>query len=138
MTANSRSLTLSLLQDRYAILRFMPEATPPAWAMRGDFFSVTRSKEELSIVTKITNLPSSQSSDSQWYALKAHGPFAFTEIGVLASLAAPLAKDGVGLFVISTFETDYLLVEVDQVQKAVQSLRAVGHTVLDSEFLAEK
>ena len=138
MTANSRSLTLSLLQDRYAILRFMPEATPPAWAMTGDFFSVTRGKEELSIVTKIANLPSYESPDSHWYAFKAHGPFAFTEIGVLASLAVPLAKDGVALFVISTFETDYLLVQVDQVQKAVQSLRTVGHTVLDTEFLTEK
>jgi hypothetical protein len=115
----------------------MPEATPPTWAMTGDFFSVTRSKEELSIVTRIENLPSWELAESLWRAFKVHGPFAFTEIGVLASLAAPLAKDGVGIFVVSTFYTDYLLVQLGQIQTAIASLRATGHTILDTHFLTE-
>ena len=137
MTATSRSLTLSLLRDRYTVLRFLPEAPPPAWAMTGDFFSVTRSKEELSIVTRVENLPSWEAAESQWRALQVHGQLAFTEIGVLASLTAPLARDGVAIFVVSTFDTGYLLVQIPQIQQAITSLRAAGHTIV-SEFLIEK
>ena len=138
MTATFRALTLCLLPDRYTVLRFLPEATPPAWAMTGDFFSVTRSKEELSVVTRVENLPSRETAVSQWHALKVDGPLAFTEIGVLLSLTAPLARDGVAIFVVSTFDTDYLLVQIPQVQQAITSLRAAGHTIVNSEFLIKK
>ena len=66
-----------------------------------------------------------------------HGPFAFTEIGVVASLAAPLAEDRIGIFVVSTFDTDYLLVERSQVQLAIRSLRRAGHNILNCEFAIE-
>lgn len=138
MTSAPRSLTLSLLEDRYTVLRFMPEATPPAWAMTGDFFSITRTKEELSIVTKIGNLPSWEEPQSEWHAFKVHGPFAFTEIGILASLTRPLADAAVGIFVVSTFDTDYLLVERAKVHVAIRSLRHAGHTILNSESLSEE
>jgi hypothetical protein len=131
MTAPSRPFTLSRLYGRYTVLRFMPEAVVPAWAMRGEFFSVTRSKDELSIVTNLENLPGRETADSQWHVFKVHGPFAFTEIGVLASLVAPLAKDAIGILVVSTFDTDYLLVQVDQMEKAFASLQAAGHKILD-------
>lgn len=138
MTAPSRSLTLSLLRGRYTVLRFMSEAVVPAWAMRGDFFSVTHSKDELSVVTKVENLPIWETADSQWHALKVHGPFAFSAIGVLASLATPLAKDAIGIFVVSTFDTDYLLVQVDQMEKAIASLQAAGHKILDLNILNDE
>ena len=116
----------------------MPEAIVPAWVMRGEFFSVTRSKDELSVVTNVENLPVWETADSQWHVLKVHGPFAFTEIGVLASLAAPLAKDAIGIFVVSTFDTDYLLVQVDQMEKVIASLQAAGHKILDLNILNDE
>ena len=105
----------------------------PGWAMRGEFFSVTRTKNELSIVTNLKNLPGWETADSQWHVFKVHGPFAFTEIGVLASLVAPLAKDAIGILVVSTFDTDYLLVQVDQMERAIASLQAAGHKILDCD-----
>jgi hypothetical protein len=138
MTAPSRSLTLSPLHGRYTVLRFLPEGVVPAWTMRGEFFSVTRSKNELSVVTNAENLPIWQTADSQWHVLKVHGPFAFTEIGVLASRATPLAKDAIGIFVVSTFDTDYLLVQVDQMEKAIASLQAAGHKILDLNILNDE
>lgn len=105
--------------------------------MKGDFYSVTRSREELSIVTKIKNLPSWETVESEWHAFKVHGPFAFSEIGILASLTAPLARDAIGIFVISTFDTDYLLVQSAQIQMAIESLRNAGHRILNCEFVSE-
>lgn len=53
----------------------------------------------------------------------------FSVIGVVASLSTPLAEAGIGIFVISTFDTDYLLVKENDFQKAVDALRAAGHAV---------
>jgi hypothetical protein len=53
----------------------------------------------------------------------------FTLVGVLASLTTPVAKAGVGVFAVSTFDTDYLLVKAGDMPKAVAALRATGHLV---------
>jgi uncharacterized protein len=137
MTPDSRSLTLSLLRDRYTILQFAANAVVPAWAMSGEFFSITRNPDELSVVTQIANLPVWETAETDWRVFKAHGPFAFDEIGVLASLTVPLAQQAIGIFVVSTFDTDYLLVHSRQVRKAVGALREAGHRIVDSEFIFE-
>ncbi|HEY4979271.1 MAG TPA: ACT domain-containing protein [Candidatus Acidoferrum sp.] len=138
MAADSRALTLSVLRDRYTILQFAADAVVPGWAMRGEFFSVTRNPDELSIVTQVANLPVWETAETEWRVFNLHGPFAFHEIGVLASLTAPLAAGEIGLFVISTFDTDYLLVQSKQTVKAVECLRAAGHNIVDSEFIFEE
>lgn len=135
MATDSRSLTLSLLRDRYTILQFGPNAVISPWAMAGEFFSVTRSADELSVVTRLDNLPAWEKAETEWRVFKVHGPFAFDEIGILASLTAPLAKDDIGIFVVSTFDTDYLLVQSGQALKAVTSLRAAGHNIINSDFV---
>jgi hypothetical protein len=60
--------------------------------------------------------------------IKVHGPFDFSEVGVLAALLAPLASAGVSVFTISTFDTDYLLVQCSQTREAVDALRNASHT----------
>ena len=67
--------------------------------------------------------------------LKVQGPFAFNEIGIVASLANPLARIGVGIFVISTFDTDYLLVQHEEIPVAVEALEHAGHRILHLELL---
>jgi hypothetical protein len=61
--------------------------------------------------------------------MKVHGPFDLSEVGVLAALVAPLAAAGVSVFTISTFETDYLLVQGIQLREAIVAFRNAGHTV---------
>jgi uncharacterized protein len=60
------------------------------------------------------------------------GPFALSEVGVLAALAGPLAKASVSLFVISTFDTDYLLVSEEQLHAAMAALKDSGHHIKES------
>ena len=62
-----------------------------------------------------------------WNLLKLHGPLAFTETGILASFAAPLAKAGIAIFVVSTFDTDYVLVKTATLDGAVRALAEAGH-----------
>jgi uncharacterized protein len=134
MRAPFRPLTLSLLPGQYAILRSAPDAAVPTWASVGKFFSITRAHDELSVVCAAEDIPASDRPETLWHVFKVHGPFKFDEIGILASLAAPMAVAEVGIFVISTFDTDYLLVQSRDLRKAISTLQSAGHKCVDSDF----
>jgi hypothetical protein len=120
---------LRTLPDLYAIFRLDPDASVPDWVYDSPFWSVTRSDSELSIVCAEEDLPDETRAERGWSALELVGPLDFTLTGVVASLVSPLAEDGVPIFILSTFETDYLLVRENDLTRAVESLRTAGHTV---------
>ncbi len=100
--------------------------------MQGQFYSITRTADELSIVADMDFVPAPLHPQIVWRVLKVHGPFAFSEVGVLASLVVPLAEAQIGVFTISTFDTDYLLVDSRALSNAVATLHKAGHTVHDA------
>lgn len=129
MTAATRRLELTLLPERFAISRLAADSPIPSWATQGPFFSVTRTGDELSVVTELALVPAGVQSQSGWRVLKVHGPFVLSEIGVLAALATPLAEAKISLFAISTFDTDYLLVASETLSAATAALERAGHTL---------
>jgi uncharacterized protein len=129
MAAATRHFELSLLPERLAISRLGADSPIPPWATQGSFFSVTRTGDELSIVTELSRVPAGVKSQSGWQVLKVHGPFVLSEIGVLAALATPLAEAKISLFAISTFDTDYLLVASETLSAAIAALERAGHTI---------
>jgi hypothetical protein len=129
MAASTRRLELTLLAESFAISRLAAEAPIPAWAMQGPFFSVTRTGEELSVVTELSRVPVGVQSQPGWRALKVQGPFVLSEIGVLSALATPLAEARISLFAVSTFDTDYLLVVSESLPAAIAALERAGHTI---------
>jgi hypothetical protein len=129
MAAPTRCFELTLLAERFAISRLAADAPVPDWATQGPFFSVTRTGDELSIVSEISQVPVGVQSQPGWRVLKVHGPFVLSEIGVLSALAAPLAEAKISLFAVSTFDTDYLLVATETLSAAVAALGWAGHTI---------
>jgi hypothetical protein len=129
MAAANRYLELTLLSERFAISRLDAGSPIPPWAMQGPFFSVTRTGDELSVVTELSRVPPGVQSQPGWRVLKVHGPFVLTEIGVLAALAAPLAEAKSSLFAVSTFDTDYLLIAGETLLAAIAALERAGHTI---------
>jgi hypothetical protein len=123
------------MEGRYAIAKFSCDAEIPAWAAGAAFFSVTRTREELSVVTAEASVPAALDASRGWRMFKVHGPFSFDETGVVAALANPLARVGVAIFVISTFDTDYLLVQHEEIPVAVETLEHAGHKILHLELL---
>jgi hypothetical protein len=123
------------MEGHYAIAKFPCDAEIPAWASGSAFFSVTRTPEEVSVVAAEAIVPAGLNASRGWRMFKVHGPFAFDEIGVVAALANPLARVGVGIFVISTFDTDYLLVQHEEIPVAVETLEHAGHRILQLELL---
>lgn len=128
VSASGLSLRLSTLGESLAVCRLDAASEIPAWAMEG-FYSITRTMDELSVVCPESRVPPELECEKGWRALKLEGPFEFSLVGVLASLLGPLAEVGVAIFVVSTFDTDYVLVKEDQLGLAIAALRERGHEV---------
>jgi hypothetical protein len=128
---NQRRLTLTWLPDVFAVCRLDPGEPVPPWAASGPFASVTRTPDELSVVCAEAAVPSGVRCEGGWRCARLRGPFAFTEVGVLAALVGPLAAECVSVFAVSTFDTDYVLVRADQAEAAHRVWVEAGHTVSD-------
>lgn len=89
--------------------------------------SVTRTNHEVSIVCEEMRVPPDVRAVGAWRVVEVEGPLDFTLVGVLTSLAHPLADAGVSIFAISTFDTDYLLVREAQLAAARRALTDAGH-----------
>ncbi len=101
----------------------------PDWATAGEFCSIVRTVDELSIVCAEEAVPLGVTCQRGWRGLKVAGPLDFALTGVLASLAVPLAEASVSIFAISTYDTDILLVRGEQIETAIEALRRAGHVV---------
>ena len=125
----STHLHLSILPDMYAVSRLPPKATIPDWGTVSPFYSVTQTSDEISIVCESKDVPSGVKTKQNWRMIKVEGPLDFSLSGILASLTVPLAKAKISIFSISTFDTDYLLVQDKSFSKAIAVLKESGFTV---------
>lgn len=117
---------LRLIRGDFAVARLAARSAVPAWA-GGEFFSVTSTGAEVSVICESARVPLGVRAERGWRVLEVEGPFAFSAVGVLASLAAPLAQAGASLLTLSTFDTDYLLVKDAQLELARRALESAGH-----------
>jgi hypothetical protein len=112
---------------RWAVARLAPGAAFPEWAASRVFCSVTRTRDELSVVCPEEAVPGGVQSEGGWALVRLEGPFPFTAVGILSSVLAPLAGAGVSIVAVSTFDTDYVLVKQADLGRAVEALdRARG------------
>lgn len=122
-----------VLEGTWAVTRLAPTVPVPAWALAPSaFISITRSHDELSIVSPEACVPKGVEMQSGWSVIKLLGPFPFSQTGVLASLAFPLAAHGISIFAISTFDTDFILVKATDLAKACGVLTGSGHELVTS------
>jgi hypothetical protein len=126
----TRALRFSLLPGRFAICRLEPNAPVPAWAAGAALLSVTRANEELSVVCAEDAAPTGTPAGRGFRCLKLLGPFALEETGVLLTFIAPLAAQGIPVFAISTYDTDYVLVPDDRLAAALDALGDAGHQMV--------
>ena len=118
------------LPGPYAIVRLGADAPIPDWATKGDFTSITRTPDELSIVCPADNLPTDVQTPRHWICFKLNGPFDFSQTGILLSFIEPLSNNGVPIFAISTYDTDYVLVQEEYMGEVPDLLREAGHELI--------
>ena len=125
----SEALELILLPERLAVCRLDSGDESDMRAASG-LFSATRTVDELSVICPEEDAPpAAREVSGGWRALKVLGPLDHSSVGVLASIAGPLADARVSLFPLATFDTDYVLVKQPDLERAVEALEAAGHSV---------
>jgi len=128
MPTSTHQLRLHVLRGRYSLCRLLATADVPAWAV-GELVSVTRTNAELSIVCDETAVPAGVQQVAGYVAIGVEGPLAPEVVGVLASMAQPLAEAGIPIVAIGTFDTDYVLVGAVNLDHALRTLRQAGHAI---------
>ena len=121
----------SVLPQSFVIAQLERDAElPNAVLASPGFMSITRTDDELSIVCAEGAATGLARVDSGWRVIKVQGPFAFDQTGVLAAFLVPLAAAAIGIFAVSTFDTDYILVKSKNLENAVEVLKEAGHRLL--------
>lgn len=120
---------LTTVPGRYAVCRLPAGAAAPAITDSASFLSITATADEVSIVCEERSVPGGARSEPGWSLLRVDGPIPFSAVGIVAALTAPIAAAGIGVFVISTFDTDYLLVKTADLDTAADALQRAGHPV---------
>ena len=118
-------ITLQIKPGHFAVCRLAADANLPDWLdiNKPGFHSTTRTDEELSIVCDQAIVPSNIQAERDWQMLKIKGQLDFALVGILQQITTPLAAAGISIYAISTYDTDYLLIQSKQFDRAVMVLQ---------------
>src|SRR4051794_12333712 len=124
-------LKLQVLDTPLAICRFSSNDRIPNLPLTSVFFCVVRTADELSVVCDDAHVPREAKSQRRWRAFRVSGTLDFNLTGILSSIAAPLAKEKISIFAISTYDTDYILVKESDLDRSCMALRCAGFIVIE-------
>jgi hypothetical protein len=126
-SGSEMALKMKLLEGVYGVCRLGSAEPVPGWAgSRGGFLSVTRTEDELSVVCLQDGIPEDAKCERGWRIYKVLGPLDFSLVGILAGISGALAKSGVSMFAVSTYDTDYILVKGSDIGRASEALEGEG------------
>jgi len=122
-------MELTVIESPLSVIRIESNDPIPPWVWTGEFCSVTKTKDELSIFCDTQIIPQNRHAEvaAGWRAIRVVGTLALEVFGVISSLTFPLAAKQIGVFSISTHDTDYLVVPDDRLDDAVEALKRAGH-----------
>jgi len=125
---------LKVLQKKHSILKFQADSVIPEWIYLSDFYSITKTQEELSVVTEQPDsLEENITGSKDWRVFKIIGPLDFSMIGVIADISNILKDARVPIFTISTYNTDYILVKQKDLDSTIKSLRDKNYNILTEQ-----
>jgi hypothetical protein len=116
--------------ERVAVCRLDAGEPIPRWADGSGFVAISRTDSELSVVCAADRVPDDVKAERGYAVIGVEGTLAPELVGVLVSLAAPLADAGIPILAIGTYDTDYVLVRDATLQRAVSALRDAGHDIV--------
>lgn len=122
------NVQLARVPGAYAVVRLRVDEPVPA-ERQGAFYSITRTERETSVVLDEELVPPGALAETGFALFRVKGELDFSLTGVMAALCLPLAMAGVSLFALSTFDTDWLLVQGENVPEAIAAWQGAGHVV---------
>jgi uncharacterized protein len=124
-----KRIAFLVFRDIYAVCKLDKDASVPGWAYAGSFISITRTPDELSIICAQNYVPEKITCERGWRCLQVQGSFDFSTTGIIASFAPSLADAGISIIVVCTYNTDYLLVQEQNLDRAIQVLSRQEHQI---------
>ena len=122
-------LTLIVLEDILAVCKLPEQENLPDIPAQCPFFALTITREERSVVLPQKNADPAWHIEAGWVGLKIDGVLSFDMVGIIAALSQELAAAEIPLFVVSTYDTDYILVKQDDYNKAETVLTGAGYLI---------
>ena len=99
--------------------------------MATGFFFIGKTDEEISLVCRTEDTPAETiARDDGWKGFRIQGTLDFSLIGILSKLSGILADHKIGIFAVSTYNTDYILVKEENFEKALKVLASEGYTII--------
>ena len=123
----SANLVLSVLFETFTIHKLSPDASIPEEILKSNYYSVSKTENELSLVCSEKIEVQSLESSKGWKCLKVKGPLDFNLTGILAGISDILAQANISIFAISTFDTDFILVRSQDLPSARNKLKKAGY-----------
>lgn len=121
-------MNLEILEYELSICKL---AELPPHGFSASFFFLSKTDEEISLVCATGDCPrDSLQRDDGWRAFRVQGVLDFSLVGVLSRISAVLAENGIGIFAISTYNTDYILTRAENFADALRVLAAAGYRVI--------
>lgn len=97
-----------------------------------EYYFIGKTDEEKSLVCPVSEVPANAiKRDDGWRAFRIQGVLDFSLIGILAKIASVLADNGISIFAVSTYNTDYVMVKKENFQDALEVLAAAGYEIVD-------
>ena len=119
-------LNFILTDGVFSLCRLDPENAILSRALSSDFYTLSKTSEELSVVCESQYIPAFIKQDANWRLLKIAAVLDLSLTGITAKFSIALANAGVNLCVIATYQTDYLLVKQAKLQTAITALQNAG------------
>jgi len=124
-------LTLQILPQNLTICKVSDLS---AFAMAGLYF-IGNTDAELSLVCETDKTPANTAArEDGWRAMRIVGTLDFSLTGILSKIATVLADAGVGIFAVSTYDTDYILVKKENLDRAAGALRRAEYEIVPGDY----
>lgn len=120
-----------ILKDLYSVCKLTPDSDIPHWVNKNEFYSVTKTDEEFSILCLQNDVPANIKCELNWKILKIDSKLDFSMVGVIAQISKSLAENNISIFVISTFDTDYICVKEKDLAQTINILKKAGNVFFD-------
>jgi hypothetical protein len=124
------AFNLIVLSKKYSIYKFLNQTVLPDWIYSSDFYSITGTKDELSVVaSQNDSISDNIKCNKNWRILKISGPLDFSLVGIIADITCILKEKNIPVFIISTYDTDYILMKQKDLNNGIKALTSKGYTV---------
>lgn len=126
-TSTCFAVKLRSVPGVYSVARLAADAPIPSWFNGPGFSAAIRADDEFTLVCLQERVPGAVEAESGWRCFRSVGPIPFNAAGIVRSLIEPLSYQGIGVFVVCTFDGEHILVSASDWKKSKTLLEKAGH-----------